>query len=75
MRHPTKTEAKRIQDKGKFVVFMERDVLPLYLRFQGCDYEAKEGAMEYCWHLFRKKIAYLCSLKDIYKPRRALTPE
>jgi DNA-binding transcriptional regulator PaaX len=63
-------EAKRIQDKGEFVVFMEQKVLPLYLRFQCCDYEAKDGAIEYCWHLIRKQIAYLCSLKDIYKPRK-----
>jgi hypothetical protein len=75
MRHPTKMEAKRIQDKGEFVVFMEQKVLPLYLRFQGCDYEAQEGAMEYCWQLIRKQIGHLSLLKDIYKPRKALTPE
>jgi hypothetical protein len=70
MRHPTNAEAKRIQDKGELVVYMEKTVLPLYLWFQGCDFEAKEGAMEYCWHLVRAQMAHLRSLKDIYTPRK-----
>jgi hypothetical protein len=75
MRHPTRAEAKRIQDGGELAVYVAATVLPLYQRFAGCDFDAKEGAMEYCWHLIRKKVADLCDLTGIYTPRKALTPE
>jgi hypothetical protein len=75
MRHSTRAEAKRIQNKGHFVAFMQAKVLLLYLRFQGRDFEAKELSMEYCWDLIPKQIGFLCSLKDICKPRKELTPE
>jgi hypothetical protein len=75
MRHPTPADAKRIQDGGGLVIYIQEKVVPVYQRFQGCDFEAKEGAMEYCWHPIRKQMAFLCSPKDIYPPRKALTPE
>jgi hypothetical protein len=70
MRHPTRAEAKRIQNGNEFVVYMESTVLPLYQMFQRCDFEAKEVAMEYCWHLVRKKMGELCFLKNIWTPRK-----
>jgi hypothetical protein len=75
MRHPTRAEAKRIQEGNEVPVFIEKTVLPLYKRFAGRDFEAKEGAMEYCWNLIRKKIAELCSITKISGTRRAMTPE
>jgi hypothetical protein len=74
-RHPTRAEAKRIQEGGELAAYVAASVLPLCQRFAGCDFDAKEGAMEYCWHLIRKKTAELCSLTGIYTPRKALTPE
>jgi hypothetical protein len=75
MRDPTRVEAKRIQDGGELPAYVAASVLPLYQRFAGCDFDAKDGAMEYCWHLIRKKAAELCSLTGICTPRKALTPE
>jgi hypothetical protein len=74
MRHPTRAEAKGIQDGNEFVVDMESTVLPLYQRFRGYDFETKEGAMEHYWHLVREKMGELCSLKNMYTPRKAPTP-
>jgi hypothetical protein len=45
MPHPTRDEAKPIQSGNEFLVYVEKTVLPLYQRFKGCDFEAKEGAM------------------------------
>jgi hypothetical protein len=60
---------------GELAAYVAATVFPLYQRFAGCDFDAKEGAMEYCWHLVRKKVAELCDLTGIYSPRKALTPE
>jgi hypothetical protein len=75
MRHPTRAEAKRIQDGGELAVCIAATVLPLYQRFAGCDFDAKEGAMEYCWYLIRKKVGELCDLTGIDTPRKAPTPK
>jgi hypothetical protein len=53
MSHPARVEAKRIQDGGELAYHIATSVLPLYLRFAGCDFDAKDGAMQDCWHLVR----------------------
>jgi hypothetical protein len=73
MPHATRAEAKRIHDGNGLVVHMESTVLPLYQRFKGCDFEAKEGAMEYCWQLVRKKRKNCVPLRTFTPPGRLST--
>jgi hypothetical protein len=45
--HPTHSETKRIKDGGEVSVFIQTTVFAFCERFNGCDFEAKEGVMEY----------------------------
>jgi hypothetical protein len=76
LRHPTHAETQPITKIQELTCYVHQTINPLYLRFVKCDYEAKEGAMEYCWHLIRKKIRQLWQIREPdYGPKRALTPE
>jgi hypothetical protein len=76
MGHPTHHEAQSIKRSQELACDIYQTINPLYLRFVKCDFPAKEGAMEYCWHLISKKIGQLCNIPGtMYGPKRALTPE
>jgi hypothetical protein len=76
IRHSTHAETQSIKKSQELACYVHQTVIPLYTRFAKCDFRAKEGAMEYCWHLTRKKIRQQCSIQEpLYGPRRALTPE
>jgi hypothetical protein len=76
LRQPTHAETQSIKKGQELACYVHQTINPLYRRFLQCDYLAKEGAMEYCWHLIRKKVRQLCSIREpLYGPKRALTPE
>jgi hypothetical protein len=76
LRQSTHAETQSIKKSQELACFVHQTINPLYLRFVKCDYPAKEGAMEYSWHLIRKKTRRPCSIREpLYGPKRALTPE
>jgi hypothetical protein len=76
MSHPTDAETRKIRDRQEVPLLIQQTVLPLYPRFGRCDFEAKEGEMEHCWHMIHCcRMSELCSLTNIYRLRRALSPE
>jgi hypothetical protein len=76
IRHATNGESKRINDSQEVAVYVYETLLPRYEWVAQRNFEAKECAMEFCWHLLRKKIQQLCGMTEpMYGPRRARTPE
>jgi hypothetical protein len=47
MRHSTNAESKRIKDSQEVAVYVHENLIPQYPSFAHCDFEAKEGAMEF----------------------------
>jgi hypothetical protein len=75
IRHPTHAESKRGTESQEVAVYVQETLLAPHERFSLCDFEAKEGATELCWHLLRKKIRQLYDMtKPLYEASRAITP-
>jgi hypothetical protein len=64
IRHPMHAESKEIKDSQEVTVYVHGSLVPQYERFAQCDFEEKDGGMELCWHLLRKKIRQLCNMTE-----------
>jgi hypothetical protein len=73
IRRRTHAESKSIKQSQEVACFVHQDMT---LRPKECDFEAQEGAMEFCWHFIRKEIRKLRAMTEpLYGPRRSLTLE
>jgi hypothetical protein len=54
-KHPSRAEAKRINEEGSFPKMIQEDIVPFGQKFENCSFEAQEGYFEMSWQMQRAK--------------------